>query len=148
MFSAVVSSLLQMATERNLNDQGVARKLLASLVKLNRKIRHWRKQALADQKKLRKLHRASNAANLKSIRALGSLLVEARSAVLGAVKHIDELNNAIFIIQRAIARKAKENHHWKRICEDQKRVARLFTSSIEDLKAMVQKSAETFISFN
>jgi hypothetical protein len=139
MFSSVVSALLELVSEKNLNDQVILRKFLASLNKLAHKIRAWRRSAIADHKKIRKLNRASNAAKLKSIRALGNLLVEARSEVVGATRAIDELNNAIFIINKALARKQKENKHWERICDDQKRVAKIFTTAYTNLKNKVKK---------
>jgi hypothetical protein len=146
MFAAVVSTLLEMVSGKNLNDQATLKKFLGSLSKLNQKIRNWRKSAIADHKRLRKLNKLNNAAKLKSIRALGRLLIEAKSAVVGATKAIDELKNAVFIISKAIARKHVQAKNWDKLCKDQARVKNIFVTAYKGLKAKLKTVGSSLLS--
>jgi len=142
MLNTVVIALLDMTSEKNLNDQGILRKFIAALDKLRDSIKKWRKSYKAHQKNLRRIHKANNEAKLKSIRALGRLLVEAQSAVIGGNRAIEELTNAEGLIKHAIVRKGKESKHWKQLCDDQDRVANIFIAAYDHLKAKVQAVAK------
>jgi len=145
MFSAVVGTLLEMVSEKNLNNQKILRKFLGALRKLKNRIVAWRKKALGNSRRIRRLSLASNAARLKSIRALGRLLVEARSSVVAAKRTIDELKNASGLISRALSRKATEVKNWGRLCADQKRVAGLFGGAYNQLRNKVKQVAASLL---
>lgn len=126
MFTTVVTSLLSMATEQNLNDQNILRKFLAALHKLEEDIKKWRTRAVAADKNIRMLNRKSNAEMLNSLRALGQLLVDARSAVMAATRTIDELKYVVDMLSKAISVKNNEAISWMNLCNDQDRIAKLF----------------------
>ena len=131
MFTTVVTSLLSMATEQNLNDQNILRKFLEALHKLEENIRAWKMRTLQANKQIRSFNRKSNAEMLKSLRALGQLLIDARSAVVAATRTVDELNNAVTLLTKALSVKNKEAHHWFALCQDQDRIANLYRKEQE-----------------
>lgn len=139
LFTSVIGNLLEMASQQNLNDQTTLRKFLGSLRKLNRRIKAWRTAALANHKKIQKINAASNAAKLNSIRATSKLAVEAASAVKGGLRHIDELSNAIGLIEKALARKQKESDNWEKLCKDQSRVAGIFQNAHKALRSRAKQ---------
>lgn len=145
LFSSVVATLIEMSNERNLNDQKVLRNFLGALRKLRLRITEWRAGAIKDRKRLSDINKKSNAARLKSIRAVGRLLVEARSSVVAAQRTIDDLNNAVVLVNRGLKRKARESHHWDRLCADQKRVAGVFNGSYQTLRRKVRAVAAALL---
>jgi hypothetical protein len=139
MFSAVVGSLLEMVTEQNLNDQTILRKFLAALARLGAKITAYVKTSTAAAARLRKLNSATNAAKLRSLRALGKLLVEARSSVVAGRNMMAELNNAKLVLTRAVNRKTRETKQWSGLCGDQARVGALFVKAHKVIRAKTQQ---------
>jgi hypothetical protein len=126
LFSTVVSSLIEMASEKHLNDQKYLRRFLRSLSKLNRRLAAFRTKSLKDHHRLLKLNRINNNAKLRTIRAFGRLIVQARAAIGGAKRAIGEYQNAINLVNRALKRKQTETKHWTNLCRDQARIAKLF----------------------
>jgi len=145
MFTTVVSSLLEMVTEKNLNDQKILRKFLGALKKLNDRIKAWRAGAMKSQKNLNKLNLQTNAAQLKSLRALGRLLVEAKSAGMAATRTIEELTNARGVLAKAQVRKTKETKNWNALCADQARVRGVFATAHKALRAKVQQVSASLL---
>jgi len=141
MFSSVVATLIEMVSERNLNDQNILRKFIAALDKLKKSIKRWRSKSKADHKNIKRLNEANNAAKLKSIRALGRLLVEARSGAIGASRAIEELSNARDLITAAIGVKTREEKQWQELCDDQERVAKIFQTAHANLKSKIKTAA-------
>jgi hypothetical protein len=139
MFSAVVGSLLEMVTEQNLNDQTILRKFLAALARLGAKITAYVTKSTASAARIRALNTATNAAKLRSLRALGKLLVEARSSVVAGRNMMAELNNAKLVLTRAVNRKTRETKQWSGLCGDQARVAALFVGAHKALRAKTQQ---------
>jgi hypothetical protein len=137
MFTTVVNSLIEMASEKNLSSQRILRKFLGALKKLNDKLKLWISTSAAENKKMNAINKANNAAKLKSVRALGRLLVEARSSVVAAARTIRELKNATTVLGRSIHRKSQEAHHWGRICAAQAKTMTVFRDARASLKAKV-----------
>jgi hypothetical protein len=135
MFTTVVGGLLELVSMQNLNDQSILKKFLASLAQLSNRIRSWRKKAIKANHNIRKLNHATNAARLRSLRALGKLLVVARSSVVAAHRTVDELNNSVLFLNRVSQRKARGASHWASLCNDQARVANIFQTEHQNLGA-------------
>jgi len=134
MFTVVVTSLLENVSERNLNDQGILRKFLKSLKKIRNSIWKWKKTSKANHKVQRKLAKESIAAKLKSLRALGRLLVEARSNKVSATRNIEELKAAVSHLNHAITRKTRELKYWNLLCDNQAAVMKVFKDARNELK--------------
>jgi len=134
IFATVVGTLLEMVTEKNLNDQKILRKFLGALSKLNNKIRAWRTATLKGNKAQHQLNKATARARLNSLRALGKLLVEARSAVVAGKRAVEDLRNAVALLTRGLARKVQEHKNWTQLCGDQARVNTLFVSAHNSLR--------------
>jgi hypothetical protein len=134
IFVTVVSSLIQMASEKNLNDQKILRKFLRALSKLNKRLAAFRGSSLKNHNRLLKLNHINNQSRLKSIRALGRLMVEAVAAISGAKRAIGEFKNALGLIVRALKRKTTEAKHWNNLCKDQARIARLFRGAFKTIQ--------------
>jgi hypothetical protein len=143
MFSAVVGSLLEMVTQQNLNDQTILRKFLAALARLGSKISNYITKSTAGAKKIRALNLTTNAARLTSLRALGKLLVEARSQVVAGTRTVEELNNAGEVLNRAVQRKVRETKQWSNLCGDQARVGALFMKAHQVIKAKTHTGGES-----
>jgi hypothetical protein len=141
IFTTVVGTLLEMVTEKNLNDQKILRKFLGALSKLNNRIRAWRTSTLKRNKALHHLNKATAAARLSSLRALGKLLVEARSAVVAAKRAVEDLNNTVELLGRGLARKGNEYKNWRGLCKDQSRVNRMFVSAHKGLSKHLKSVA-------
>jgi hypothetical protein len=135
IFATVVGTLLEMVTEKNLNDQKILRKFLGALSKLNNKIRAWRTSTLKRNKAQHQLNKATAQARLRSLRALGKLLVEAKSAVVAGTRAVEDLKNAVALLGRALARKVQEAKNWGQLCGDQSRVNKLFVDAHNSLLA-------------
>jgi hypothetical protein len=135
IFTTVVGTLLEMVTEKNLNNQKILRKFLGALSKLNNRIRAWRTSTLKRNKALHHLNKATAAARLSSLRALGKLLVEARSAVVAGNNAVADLTNTVALLGRGLARKVQETKNWKALCGDQARVNHVFVSANNSLLA-------------
>jgi hypothetical protein len=134
MFSSMVETLLEMATMQNLNDQSTLKKLIASLNSLSQKLRSWLKSSKVSHKRIRMANRAAHAAMFKSINAYGKLIADHATRVVAAKRAVEEFNNSIFVLTRALQRKHKEGHVWTQLCEDQARVAGTILSSIANVK--------------
>jgi hypothetical protein len=138
IFATVVGSLLEMVTEKNLNDQKILRKFLGALSKLNNKIRAWRTSTLKRNKEQHQIDKATAKARLTSLRALGKLLVEARSAVVAGRNAVEDLTNTVALLTRGLARKAVEAKNWYSLCADQARVNTMFVTAHKSLEAHVK----------
>jgi hypothetical protein len=147
MFASVVSSLIEMSSEQNLNDQNTLNKLLNALRRLEAKINTWRTVALKDQRRIVRLNQVANAAKLKSIRALSKLVVEARSHITGSQKQMAEIANGLGLVVRGIARKLKEKVALKTVCDDQARVQREAVQAYTQLTAKTHDVAKAVLNF-
>lgn len=146
IFSTVVSSLIEMVSEKNLNDQGILRKFLKSLSKLNKRLASWRTKAIKDHNNLLKLNKINNAAKLKTIRAYGRLIVQARAAIGGAKRAIGEYQNALGLVNRALKRKGTEARQWNDLCKDQARIANLFRGAYANITNKTKAVAQALLS--
>jgi hypothetical protein len=148
MFSVVVGSLLETISEQNLNNQTVLRNILNTLAKIRKNLLAWRKKAIATNKQIRKTAKQTAAARLKALRALGRLLVEARSAKTNAQRNIQELNAAVAHLNNALKRKTRELKHWNALCTDQARIALVFRNGRTELKNHVKKVSAALLNLH
>lgn len=146
MFVAVVGSLLELATERNLNDQTILKKILNSLRKLHNQITRWKTNGIKSYKKLKSLFQKSNQAKINTVRALSKLLAQANGEKSVATRSVDDLSNAVIMCNKALKSKSNQKVYWKKLCDDQKRIAVLFRKSYETVKRKGDQIAATLLS--
>jgi len=119
MFSHIVETLIEMATEQNLNDQDVLRNILAALNKLQSSMLSWMKNAKADNKKIRMINREENAARLKTIRNSEKLLADYAASDTLNRRTVEDLNIVYMTAGTAFHHKRREFNSYRVLCEDQ-----------------------------
>jgi len=145
MFATVVGALLETVSLQNLSDQGILRNILSTLKKIKVNILSWRKKAIKDNKNVRKIAAKAMAAKLKSLAALGKLIVVAKSDIVQATRNIEELKAAIAHLDHAIKRKARDLKHWNSLCDNQALIAKIFREGRKELRAHVAKVAKNLL---
>jgi len=139
MFATVVTSLLETISLQNLSDQGILKNILITLKKIKKSIISWRIKAVKDNKNLRKLTAKAQAAKLKSLRALGKLIVVAKSDIIHATRNIEELNAGVTHLNNALKRKDRDLKHWSALCDNQAQIAKLFRDGRAEFKKHIAK---------
>jgi acyl CoA:acetate/3-ketoacid CoA transferase alpha subunit len=137
LYSTVVASLIEMASEQNLNDQTILRKFLAALRKLRNNFRKFIVTSAKEFKATTLLHKKNMKSRLSSLRALSSLLAQTRSDVKGATVALHELDNVTNSLNQTISRKNAELKNLQKLCDDQARIAKLFQGAFKNLKGKV-----------
>jgi len=138
LFATTITTLIAMVSEKNLSDQKIVRKFLKALAKLRNKLSAYKKTSLASRKKVLALQAKTRAARLKSLRALGRLLIQAKSDKVGAGRQIGELKNAVHLIGKGLSKKANELKHWTKLCVDQARIMKIFKDGEAELHKKVK----------
>jgi hypothetical protein len=134
MFISVITGLMELTSERNLNDQSVLKKFLSAVSKLAAKLNEWRVKATRDRKNLRKIQKLTRTQKKNVLRSQNLLLVEYRSNKAAALSAIEELNHAVQESNRSLNRKANEIKHWNANCQDQERLGKVFLSGYSEVK--------------
>ena len=143
MFAVVVSSLLQTVTEDNFSDQGTLHKILNAVRKISENVKAWQKKAADSNKSLRATHKKQMDSQLASLRALGKLLVEARSDKTNNERNIQELNGHTLVLENALKRKQRELQFFGNVCQSHDQVAKqwneMYANGSAKLKTLSSK---------
>jgi len=149
MFATVIGALLETVSLQNLSDQGILRNIfIYSKKKIKTNILAWKKKAIKDNKNVRKIAAKALKAKLKSLAALGKLIVVAKSDIVHSARKIEELKAAITHLDHAIKRKARDLKHWNSLCDNQAQIAKLFRDARQALKAKVDKVAKHLLNLH
>jgi len=148
MFATVIGALLETVSLQNLSNQGILRNILSTLKKIKNNILAWRKKAIKDNKNVRKIAAKAMAAKLKSLAALGKLIIVAKSDIVQATRNIEELKTAIAALNVVISRKARDLKHWNALCDNQAQIAKIFRDGRSELKKHVSNVAKNLLNLH